>query len=195
MTPTASSVILLPIHGGRRTCKGNGCGKHRGEKIVAYARVRDDAFTRSVLQNMSWSLQRGYPRVNVNGTTKKLHKFVYEHYHGPVPLGYEIDHKDRDKLNATPENLRAVTRSVNNANKGCTKNRSGFKGVSACRMSSGHEYWRAKVKVNGRVIFSRLFPFTEEGKRAAAHAVNEGYRAYYPEVTVPNPTIERETSS
>lgn len=42
---------------------------------------------------------------------------VYEHYHGPVPAGYEVDHECHVRGCVAPKHLRAVPKSVNLANR------------------------------------------------------------------------------
>jgi hypothetical protein len=66
----------------------------------------------------------------------------------PVGLGEEIDHVDGDRLNNTRANLRACTRSQNNANQpkkpgGSTP----FKGVSF-----NHGRYRARIQV-ARIVY------------------------------------------
>jgi hypothetical protein len=68
------------------------------------------------------------PRVPGNIEKRKtvlLHRFIM----GDCPEGKEIDHKDRDGLNNTRENLRFATRSQNNVNRDKRPSRCGFIGV------------------------------------------------------------------
>ena len=41
---------------------------------------------------------------------KRLHRYIYEKYNGPIPKGYEIHHIDINKDNNEIENLQMVTR-------------------------------------------------------------------------------------
>jgi hypothetical protein len=50
-----------------------------------------------------------------DGTGKRARRprVVYEMYHGPIPKGYVIIHKDGDRHNDHPSNLMAISRSEN----------------------------------------------------------------------------------
>lgn len=48
-----------------------------------------------------------------NGRDVLTHRVAYEHVHGPIPLGLEVDHKCRNRLCCNPDHLEAVTRSEN----------------------------------------------------------------------------------
>ena len=54
-------------------------------------------------------------QLNLNGKVYQvgLHNIIYAWYKGEVPLGYEVDHLDRDTFNNSPENLELVTRVEN----------------------------------------------------------------------------------
>jgi hypothetical protein len=57
----------------------------------------------------------GYVRLWCNGHLRMKHRLVYFLYHGVIPqIGEEIDHIDRVRDNNCVENLRIVTKSVNN---------------------------------------------------------------------------------
>jgi hypothetical protein len=178
----------LEIRGGR------GNQHRRGDKVVGYAVVRDDKFTADVLSKMSWCLTaQGYPATRVRlsdgkSTVKLLHQIVFEHYHGQVPPGLEIDHADQDKWNAVPTNLRAVTRTLNVANSPRRKNnRSGYKGVSKFYNPGLNKYyWCLDSRIGGKRT-TRYFPFTAEGKLEAALLYNDLCRTHHPEALIPNP--------
>lgn len=59
----------------------------------------------------------GYFAVYLNGERKRIHVLKYTTLVGDVPKGYVIDHKDRNKLNNSLDNLRVVTHGINNINK------------------------------------------------------------------------------
>lgn len=95
-----------------------------------------------------WIDYRGYWRVELFGTVYRAHRILYEMANGPVPEGFEIDHKDRDKANNRRSNLRLATKSENGRNRGPqSNNTSGVKGVS---WNKGREKWEAHITHNGR---------------------------------------------
>jgi len=65
----------------------------------------------------------GYKRFNATDKTLKkritvlAHRFVYEHFNGPIPDGLQIDHINRDKADNRISNLRAVTQLENMRNR------------------------------------------------------------------------------
>ncbi len=61
---------------------------------------------------------------------------------------HDVDHKDRNGLNCTRENLRGATRSQNTANRPRqADNKSGYKGV---HWSSRWKRWVAGIRANGK---------------------------------------------
>lgn len=178
----ASQMILrIPIHGRNRY--------HRGRVLVGYALVRDDRYGRR-MASLSWYLDsNGYPSTSEKLATGRrrhvqLHHFVYEHYHGHLPEGMIRDHRDRNPYNALPTNLRAVSPSVNVANKGRQRNnRSGYPGVS---WNQEVGKWKAQIQVKGK----NRFLGNHACIHAAARAVNAAYRLHFPEVDIPNPSAE-----
>ena len=59
----------------------------------------------------------GYYVVNWLGKRRHVHRLCYELAHGPIPVGKEVDHIDRDKTNNSPDNLRLASRGQNEQNK------------------------------------------------------------------------------
>ncbi len=170
MKGITTAAILLPLM--------------KGRKRIGWAAIRCENVLAPHLEKLRWSLTAGYPRTTIDGKIAYLHHLVYRHFHGDVPAGCEIDHRDGVRKNCLPENLRAVTRSVNIANSGKrTTNRSGFKGVSLC---SDTKRWRASICIDYRCINLGRHKTKEE----AARAVNEAYRKHFPTVRIPNPEVE-----
>lgn len=59
------------------------------------------------------SLTGGYYQICHKGKTIGIHRLVHILYNGPIPLYYEINHIDGNKLNNHYTNLEAVTTSEN----------------------------------------------------------------------------------
>ena len=60
----------------------------------------------------------GYRRVFLGKTTHKIHRLMALHFLPKEPNKTEVDHINRNKLDNRLENLRWVTRSENNYNRG-----------------------------------------------------------------------------
>lgn len=56
---------------------------------------------------------RGYLRVVRLGRNYCVHNLVAAAFHGPKPVGLEVNHRDGDKGNNRPENLEYVSRAEN----------------------------------------------------------------------------------
>lgn len=54
---------------------------------------------------INYSSGTGYPTIWTNNKNTLVHRYVWEKYHGKIPKGYVIHHKDEDKTNFTLENL------------------------------------------------------------------------------------------
>lgn len=111
-----------------------------------------------------------------NGKRKMvlLHRVIYERMtEKPIPQGFQIDHVNRNPIDNTRENLRLATWSQNMRNR-AVKNISGYIGVYRYIRKRKHKdktfhityHWRAHIQ--GDKEYAKNFPFTEEGKIAAA---------------------------
>lgn len=72
----------------------------------------------------------GYWYVKLNHKLYKRSLIVYEMHNGPLQAGYHVDHINHNRLEDTPDNLRAVLPGQNMQNKSLYRNnRSGYVGV------------------------------------------------------------------
>lgn len=92
-----------------------------------------------------------------------MHRAIWEHHHGLILKGFEIDHIDGDGLGNRLVNLRTCTRSQNNANQRKTRGLSSFKGVTWNR---NNRLWKAQIQYEGRQINIGHFESETEAARA-----------------------------
>ena len=59
------------------------------------------------------ALTDGYARGRVAGRTVGLHRAEYEHVHGPIPDGMQLDHLCRNRACLNPTHLEPVTQREN----------------------------------------------------------------------------------
>jgi len=154
---------------------------------------------------LSWQLKetkkKGTPQyyaaARVGKTLYFLHNVIWERMTGtPIHSGYLVDHWNQDKLDNRRCNLRAATRTENEANKqkrrshkkkdGTTATLSKYKGVTFARDVHRNKPWKAMVSrmINGKTKkFSLGCYFTE---REAAEAYNKAALEMYGEFAYVN---------
>lgn len=117
----------------------------------------------------------GYRRIGIDGKQYRAHELVWFLSRGEWPE-FHIDHKDRDRDNNRPDNLRRATYSQNSANTALNaRNTSGFKGVSRIR---GTNRWLATIKVLGRSKCLGRYDSPEDAHTAYAKAAVEAFGEY-----------------
>lgn len=90
----------------------------------------------------------GYIVISLEDKLYYAHIIIYELHHGPVPVGFDIDHEDGCPTNCKIDNLRVVPHAVNTRNNRKNKrNSSGVNGVSLAsdrlkRKSKWRAFWR-----------------------------------------------------
>lgn len=91
---------------------------------------------------------RQYYVVGICGVLYKVHRVIYALHHTiDLPLDIEIDHRDNEGTNNSPENLRLATHPENNHNTLLrSSNKSGVKGVHWHKASNA---WKAEIMVSG----------------------------------------------
>lgn len=109
----------------------------------------------------------GYTIVRVGGRMLRAHRIIYAIIHGEMPEG-EIDHINGNRADNRIENLRDVSKSVNQHNSKKRKdNSSGFPGVS---WDTQHQKWRAQIMVDNQQIRLGLFENLEDAVQARKKA-------------------------
>lgn len=129
---------------------------------------------------------QGYILIGVFGRLWRAHRLAWLFQTGTVPAkGYEIDHINGDRADNRWANLRLVTRTQNNLNRGLSRaNRSGFKGVS---WASGVGKWDARIKISGVTHWLGTF----HDKADAVKARQEAEARLCPEYRVVGERIAR----
>lgn len=96
-----------------------------------------------------------YIRLTYRGKSYQAHRVVWEMFNGAIPEGFKVDHINGMKDDNRIENLRLVTDSINNRNKGKdSRNKSGYNGVIWNKQVSK---WQAHIRVDGKSKHLGLF--------------------------------------
>ena len=65
---------------------------------------------------INFSSSSKYPTIFVNGKNVLLHRYMWEKYNGEIPKGYQIHHKDKNRLNYDIDNLELVKTEIHHRN-------------------------------------------------------------------------------
>lgn len=91
------------------------------------------------------------PRVR---STMRRSQLVYSLKYGPIPEGMDVDHIDGNRANDHPDNLRIVTRDINNRNR--KKRCDNTSGITGIRWSDYHGHYIIRRTIgNKRLSRSR----------------------------------------
>lgn len=147
----------------------------------AYAIVDDDVAETIQQMGLKFYINnkvyfRSTTEIKLPGMVKKkrlfLHGFVWILKAGEEPSS-EVDHIDRNSSNNQFENLRLATRKEQQHNQSKRKdNKSGYIGVCYKHDKRGNQpkdYWYSSIMRPSGKHEAKYFPFTPEGKIAAAH--------------------------
>jgi hypothetical protein len=108
-----------------------------------------------------------YIRIGIDGEQYSAHRLAWLHTYGEWPENV-IDHIDQDSTNNRLRNLRDVTGSENSKNKKAYKNNSS--GVAGIHFRNDRQKWRARIKVNGKLIHLGLFELKDDAITARKNA-------------------------
>lgn len=121
-------------------------GRKRGSVAGCIQNVRTKRETRA---------PKLYRVVRFRGKLHLAHRLIWMLHNGPIPAGHQIDHINRNSLDNRLGNLRAVTASENNRNKGLlSRNKSGCAGVywhHECKK------WAAEIFPDKRKVYLGVF--------------------------------------
>jgi len=116
---------------------------------------------------------RGYLCITIDQTRFSSHRLAWLYITGAFPLD-QIDHINRNKTDNRFINLRVVTGSENQHNRGRDKNnKSGYKGVCYDKF---RKKWKAQIQINNVKKQLGRFPTSEDA--SAAYLVAQ--RIYHP---------------
>lgn len=140
-----------------------------------------DADDVGVLGNAFWhSSKSGYVYGNANGSLSLLHRLIMN-----APDDMQVDHINGDKTDNRKRNLRICSASENMQNMmKCSKNTSGYKGVS---WRKAYDKWEAQIGVGKKKIHLGYF----ESKTEAASAYDRAALLYHKEFANTNSVLER----
>ncbi len=119
---------------------------------------------------------KGYLHTNLLGTFYRIHRIIFFMHYGYEPIG--IDHRDRNRQNNRPENLRAANDHQNAGNTAnFAHNTSGVKGVS--RHSRDRHLWVAQIKIHGKQTYIGRFKKQADAKAAYIKAAKKHFGEYH----------------
>ena len=136
-----------------------------------FVKVDDEMF--NVLKKHTWTVDgKGYAIriLNEDEIAKnddghkhvRMHRFIFEHYNGPISDEMVVDHIDGDTLNNQISNLRLASVGENLMNKKKKEGGSSkYKGVDKFKGK-----WRARIAFNKNQIHVGMFDTEEEAARA-----------------------------
>ena len=112
---------------------------------------------------------KGYIYASINGKRVFLHRFIMNVQNASVL----IDHKNHITIDNRKSNLRIVTNSQNQMNRGKTQaNTSGVKGVF---WHKNKHKWQANIQINNKLLYLGIF----NDKNDAIQARKEAERKYF----------------
>lgn len=107
---------------------------------------------------------KGYRRIKINGRLFLAHRVVWKMHTGCDPVGFEIDHIDRNPMNNRIDNLRIATHGQNKINGNVYRNNdAGYRGV---HFHKQHRKYCATISHNKKRHHIGLFDSAHEAASA-----------------------------
>ena len=120
----------------------------RGDELIRKARV--DAAGHKLKERRVGNTGRnskGYSLVKVNGKDERYHRVVMcLALKQDIPPGVEVDHRDGNRTNNSPGNLRLVTRRENHQNR--PRHRAGR--LVGAFLNKERNKWQAQIQINSK---------------------------------------------
>ena len=111
----------------------------------------------------------------------KLHRIITD-----CPRDKKVDHIDHNGLNNLDNNLRIATDSENSQNVIGAPSSNKTSGILCITkfISKHNIYWRSRLRlrINGKSVnvYSKLYPYTEEGLRIASQEIKQARKELFP---------------
>lgn len=110
----------------------------------------------------------GYSEIKLDNKAYRSHRLLYSLYHRENIDDKLIDHKDRNVINNSIDNLRCATHQQNQWNAGLSKNNtSGYKSIRTRKLKNGKFSYEVRVMVDYKL--HRLGTFRDLNKAIKAH--------------------------
>jgi hypothetical protein len=130
----------------------------------------------------------GYYASHKGGMNRKLHRYIYEQVHGPIPEGFQVHHIDENPLNNSLDNLTVMTihdhRSYHNKKRGSswlhTPESSAKSG--AARTGKPHPKWTEESRAKHLAARAKQV-YSEESKKKMSESAKNRPRHPWSEET------------
>lgn len=140
-------------------------------ELLSYDRDTGN-FTRNQNSKRCTSLNQGYVRIKVLGSSYKAHRLAWFYTYGSWPES-EIDHINGKRSDNRISNLRLATPTQNSRNRKAKPNtKAGLKGAS---WHAARGKWQARIRVGGKSLFLGNFSTAEDASAAYSSAAKEHY--------------------
>lgn len=108
---------------------------------------------------------QGYYVVSLKGRAWRCHRIIYELLNSKIPDGQVVDHIDKNRENNKIENLRVVSRAMNNRN--ISKRSNNKSGTTGVYFDNKRKYWIAHWNDEHEKSHCKAFSSKKLGNEAA----------------------------